>query len=60
MWSVENPAERPELQQLGLQQSIERILAVIRDKEESIPRSSTFLTSINQGFAAAMAAFLRR
>ncbi|KAI0479847.1 lysophospholipase II [Xylaria cf. heliscus] len=58
MWSVENPAERPELQQPGLHQSIEQILGVIKKEEMLVPRERIFLAGISQGFAIAIAAFL--
>ncbi|KAI0531669.1 lysophospholipase II [Xylaria digitata] len=58
MWSVENPAERPELQHPGLHQSIERILGVISEEEMSVPRERIFLAGISQGFVTAIAVFL--
>ncbi|KAI1202143.1 lysophospholipase II [Nemania serpens] len=57
MWSVENPAERPELQYPGLHQSIKRILSVIKEEETRVPRERIFLAGISQGFATAIAAF---
>ncbi|KAI5866055.1 lysophospholipase II [Durotheca rogersii] len=56
MWSVENPAERPELQRPGLSQSIEQILAVVEEEEKVLPRGQIFLGGISQGFATAAAA----
>ncbi|KAI8949450.1 lysophospholipase II [Xylaria longipes] len=58
MWSVENPAERPELQHAGLHQSIKQILGVIKKEEILVPRERIFLAGISQGFATAIAAFL--
>ncbi|KAI1110831.1 alpha/beta-hydrolase [Nemania sp. NC0429] len=57
MWSVENPAERPELQYPGLHQSIEKILTVIKAEETLVPRERIFLAGISQGFATAIATF---
>ncbi|KAI1374780.1 lysophospholipase II [Hypoxylon crocopeplum] len=58
MWSVEHPEERPELQQSGLQQSIEQILTIIKEEESLVARSKIFLCGISQGFATAIATFL--
>lgn len=55
MWSVERPAERPELQHPGLQRSIEKIRRVIQEEETLVPRERMFLAGISQGFATAMA-----
>ncbi|RYC55000.1 hypothetical protein CHU98_g11209, partial [Xylaria longipes] len=49
MWSVENPAERPELQHAGLHQSIKQILGVIKKEEILVPRERIFLAGISQG-----------
>ncbi|KAI0199965.1 lysophospholipase II [Astrocystis sublimbata] len=57
MWSVENPAERPELQLPGLQQSVEQILRVIKQEEMLVPSERVFLAGISQGFATAIAVF---
>ncbi|KAI1276025.1 lysophospholipase II [Xylaria sp. FL0933] len=57
MWSVENPAERPELQCPGLRQSVEQILGVIKEEEMLVPRERIFLAGISQGFATAIAVF---
>ncbi|KAI0002716.1 lysophospholipase II [Xylariaceae sp. FL0662B] len=55
MWSVENPQERPELQEHGLRNSIAQILSTVR--EETVPRHKIFLAGISQGFATAISAF---
>ncbi|KAI0185992.1 phospholipase/Carboxylesterase [Xylaria flabelliformis] len=57
MWSVENPAERPELQHPGLHQSIEKILRVIKKEEAFVLRERIFLAGISQGFATVIATF---
>jgi len=57
MWSVESPAERPELQHRGLHQSTERILDIINNEETLAPRENIFLCGISQGFATAIAAY---
>ncbi|KAI1500462.1 lysophospholipase II [Biscogniauxia marginata] len=57
MWSVENPAERPELQQPGLQQSIKQILGIIKEEESLVPRGRIFICGISQGFATAIATY---
>lgn len=57
MWSVENPAERPELQQPGLRQSIEQVSCIIKEEECLIPRLNIFLCGISQGFAVAIATY---
>jgi predicted esterase len=57
MWSVENPAVRPELQHTGLRRSIKQILEVIKEEETLVPRERIFLAGISQGFATAIAAF---
>ncbi|KAI1177488.1 lysophospholipase II [Nemania sp. FL0916] len=57
MWSVENPSERPELQYTGLQQSVQKILNIIKKEEDLAPREKIFLAGISQGFATAIAAF---
>ncbi|KAJ3571419.1 hypothetical protein NPX13_g5388 [Xylaria arbuscula] len=54
MWSVENPAERPELQR-GLHRSVEQILRVIKEEEMLVPQERIFLAGISQGFATAIA-----
>ncbi|KAI1369600.1 lysophospholipase II [Xylaria arbuscula] len=55
MWSVENPAERPELQRPGLHRSVEQILGVIKEEEMLVPQERIFLAGISQGFATAIA-----
>ncbi|KAI1122168.1 lysophospholipase II [Nemania abortiva] len=57
MWSVENPAERPELQRPGLERSVEQILSIIKEQELLVPRERIFLGGISQGFATAIATF---
>ncbi|KAI1756606.1 lysophospholipase II [Xylaria castorea] len=57
MWSVENPAERPELQHPGLHQSIEKLLGIIKKEEVLVPRERIFLAGISQGFATVIATF---
>ncbi|KAI0183906.1 lysophospholipase II [Xylaria flabelliformis] len=56
IWSVEDPQERLELQENGLQNSITQILTIVR--EEDLPRNKIFLAGISQGFATAISAFL--
>lgn len=57
MWSVEDPGECPEIQRVGLRQSIDRILSVVREEEAAgVPRGRIFLCGISQGFATAIAA----
>jgi lysophospholipase-2 len=58
MWSVENPEERPELQEGGLRRSVRAISEVIRAEEALVPRQNIFLAGISQGFATALATFL--
>ncbi|KAI0878140.1 lysophospholipase II [Hypoxylon argillaceum] len=57
MWSVEDPAEQPELQRPGLEQSIKQVLGIIEEEENLVPRERIFLAGISQGFATVMAAF---
>ncbi|KAJ2997703.1 hypothetical protein NUW58_g571 [Xylaria curta] len=57
MWSVENPAERPELQHSGLHESIKQILALIEKEGMLVPRERIFLAGISQGFATVIATF---
>ncbi|KAI0452037.1 lysophospholipase II [Xylaria acuta] len=54
MWSVENPAERPELQHPGLHQSIEKILGVIKKEEMLVPRERIFFADTPGGFAGSI------
>ncbi|TGJ80413.1 hypothetical protein E0Z10_g8350 [Xylaria hypoxylon] len=55
MWSVENLAERSELQHPGLHQSVEQILWVLKKEEMLVPRERIFLAGISQGFATVIA-----
>ncbi|KAI0506438.1 lysophospholipase II [Xylaria bambusicola] len=57
IWSVENPAEQPELQQPGLHQSTQRILDIIKNEETLVPRENIFLGGISQGCATAITAY---
>ncbi|KAI0381410.1 lysophospholipase II [Hypomontagnella monticulosa] len=56
MWSVENPLERPELQEPGLRTSIYQILNIVR--QEDLPSDKIFLAGISQGFATVISAVL--
>ncbi|KAI0175873.1 lysophospholipase II [Hypoxylon sp. FL1284] len=58
MWSVEDPQERPELQEHGLLDSIAQILRVVREEEEAVPRHKILLAGISQGFATAISTYL--
>lgn len=58
VWSVENPAERPELQEAGMLQSVRRIGGLIREESRKVPRSHIFLGGISQGFTTALASYL--
>lgn len=57
MWSVENPQEKPSIQQQGLKKSVSAILDVVQDEAAHVPRQRIFLAGISQGFATAVAAF---
>ena len=58
IWSVENPAERPDLQIPGLRQSITQILGVIEEEKKLVARDRIFLGGISQGFAAAIMTYV--
>lgn len=58
MWSVENPAERSDLQEPGILESIRRVGGLVREESHRVPRGSIFLCGISQGFTAALAAYL--
>jgi lysophospholipase-2 len=51
MWSLEDLQERSELQVLGLQSSVDRVIETIKEEERLVPRDRTFLGGISQGFA---------
>jgi len=59
MWSVENPDERADLQEPGMEQSVESILEVLRVEQQLLPSDKIFLGGIGQGFATALVAFIR-
>lgn len=58
MWSVEKPAERPELQEPGIRQSVRRVGTLVRKESCRVPRANIFLGGISQGFATALATCL--
>ncbi|KAK6958492.1 hypothetical protein Daesc_001293 [Daldinia eschscholtzii] len=57
MWSTEEPNARPEIQVIGLIQSIEIVFTVLREEETRISRDKIFLGGISQGFATAYCAY---
>ncbi|KAI1307863.1 Alpha/Beta hydrolase protein [Xylaria venustula] len=57
MWSVESPAELPELQHAGLHQSTKKIIDVIKEEKMLVPQEKIFLAGISQGFATVLAVF---
>ncbi|KAI0802640.1 lysophospholipase II [Xylaria sp. FL0064] len=60
MWSVKNPTEPPELQQSGLDQSMDKMFKVIKEEGNLLPQEKMFLAGIGQGFATVIAAFLTK
>lgn len=58
VWSVEEPAERPELQGPGLRQSVRRLEDLVREESHRVPRANIFLGGISQGFATVLATCL--
>ncbi|KAF9874353.1 phospholipase carboxylesterase [Colletotrichum karsti] len=58
MWSVENPDQRPELQQPGLSDSVQFVLDIVEQESAYVPRNKIWLGGISQGFATAVAAFV--
>jgi predicted esterase len=57
VWSVEDPAQRPDLQTDGLRRSIEAVAAVVRAECAAAPgRRKVVLGGISQGFATVAAA----
>jgi predicted esterase len=58
MWSVENPAEKEELQVAGLQESIADTLDIIRTEAALVPPERIILGGISQGCATAIHALL--
>ncbi|TDZ14623.1 Acyl-protein thioesterase 1 [Colletotrichum orbiculare MAFF 240422] len=57
VWSVENPDERPELQEQGLRDSTRFVLGILERESAVVARERIFLGGISQGFAAALATF---
>ncbi|KAI0428599.1 lysophospholipase II [Xylaria sp. FL1042] len=60
MWSLDDPTERPELQQPGLDQSVNEIFEVIKEEETLVPQEQIFLAGISQGFVTAVVVFLTK
>lgn len=58
MWDVADPEARSDIQQVGLQHSIQAVLAVIEEEEKPVPRNRIFLCGISQGFATAISLLL--
>jgi lysophospholipase-2 len=58
MWSVENPAEREEIQTDGLRESVEEILSIIRSEASLISPERIILGGISQGCETAILALL--
>lgn len=58
MTSSSLPHANPELQQPGLQVSIDRLLALVDQEAQLVPRKNIFLCGFDQGMAVALAAFL--
>ncbi|KAK2037467.1 hypothetical protein LZ31DRAFT_611662 [Colletotrichum somersetense] len=58
IWSVENPGERPKIQEAGLRQSVSFIRKVIADESRLVPRNCVYIGGISQGFVTAVAAYL--
>ncbi|KAK7439252.1 hypothetical protein CaCOL14_001691 [Colletotrichum acutatum] len=59
MWSTENPNEQEELQEPGLLESIDFITHLIDQESDLVSPDKIFLGGISQGFATAVAAYLR-
>ncbi|KAF2804875.1 alpha/beta-hydrolase [Mytilinidion resinicola] len=59
MASVQRPNERMELQEQGLQESVEFLLRVLKDESAEVPMDRIFLGGISQGCATAIHALLQ-
>jgi lysophospholipase II len=59
IWSVENPDERSDLQEEGIQESIDFVLNVIKSEMALIPADRILLAGISQGCAIAILALLK-
>ncbi|KAI1186566.1 lysophospholipase II [Nemania serpens] len=57
IWSMENPTERPELQGVGLQRAMHRMLGLLEGEERIVPRENIFIAGIGQGFATAITTY---
>jgi lysophospholipase-2 len=58
IWSVDEPAEKEEIQLSGLRDSIREILDIIRNEASLVPRCRIILGGISQGCATAVHALL--
>ncbi|KAK2598486.1 hypothetical protein N8I77_011899 [Diaporthe amygdali] len=57
IWSVEDPAERSEIQHEGLRKSASAVLDIVQSEEARVQgRQNIFLAGISQGFATVVAA----
>jgi lysophospholipase II len=59
IWGVENPTERSDLQEEGIQESINFILSVIKSEMAFVLADQIFLAGISQGCAIAILALLK-